>query len=207
MARLDWSTTFREYESGVDRGVLYFGLKEFVAWNGLTSVEERLIGIEPKPLYFDGIVYNLRQGEPDFTAGIEAFAYPYLLEEHILAMCDTRINVGTRNDVEPFHFTYRVMNNNGYKIHLVYNVVATFEGYIYETINASNSLTPFTFTFHATPEVVANAKPTAHFVVDTAKADPDIVENLEDILYGSDTSTPGFPTVEHLVDIFTPFGD
>ena len=200
--RINWDEAFREYESGVDRGVLYFGSKEFVAWSGLVSVEERILGLEAKPLYFDGIVYNLRQGVPDYTAGIEAYAYPYLLEEHILAMCDTRVNVGTRNDVEPFNFTYRVTTNRGHKIHLVYNIVAVFEGYIYETISASNDLEPFTFTFHATPERVPNAKPTAHFVVDTDKANSYVLANLEDFLYGSETSSPKFPTVAQLMNIF-----
>lgn len=203
MARLDWSSLPKDYDAGVDRGVLYFGEREFVSWNGLVTVEERIIGIDPKPLYFDGIVYNLRQGIPDFTAAVEAFSYPYMLEEHILAMCDTRVNVGTRNDVEPFHFTYRVGTNSGYKIHLAYNVVAIFEGYEYETINASNNLSPFSFTFHATPEEVPQARPTAHFVVDSTKANPAFLKNLEDFLYGSEYSSPKFPSVPELIGLFS----
>jgi hypothetical protein len=203
MSRLEWASLPRDYDSGVDRGVLYFGEREFVPWNGLVSVEERVIGLDPKPLYFDGVVYNLRQGIPDFTAAVEAFSYPYMLEEHILAMCDTRVNVGTQNDVDPFHLTYRVSTNDGYKIHLAYNVVAVFEGYVYETINDENNLSPFTFTFHATPEEVPQARHTAHFVVDSTKADSAVLGNLEDFLYGSEASSPKFPTVSQLIGLFT----
>lgn len=202
MAKVVWDPPVKDYEYGIDRGVLYFG-REFIVWNGLINVEEAKLSNPPKTLYFEGITYSLRQTPTDYSAGIQAFTYPYLLESHILAMCDTRTNVGIENDGEAFHFTYRTLTNSGYKIHLVYNAVATFEGYTYNTVSVNQTLEPFSFTFYTTPVDVPKARPSSHFVVETERANPDAVSNLEDILYGSDDTSPKFPSPQQLIDLFT----
>lgn len=201
MARLVWDVPIKDYEYGVDRGVLYFG-EEFIVWNGLVNVEEVKLSNPPRSLYFEGITYSLKQNQTDYTAGVEAFTYPYLLESHILAMCDTRTNVGIENDGEFFNFTYRTRTNSGYKIHLVYGISAVFEGYTYQSIGINQSVEPFTFTFYATPVDVPNARASAHFIVESERADSNALAILEDLLYGSDNSSPRFPSVEHLVYIF-----
>lgn len=201
MTRLEWNPIAKSYEYGIDRGVLYFG-KEFIVWNGLTSVEEARLSNPPRSLYFEGITYSLVQSQTDYTAGVEAFTYPYLLESHILAMCDTRTNVGDANDGEFFNFTYRTRTMSGYKIHLVYSIAATFDGYSYETISMNQNLEPFSFTFYATPVDVPNARASAHFVVESERASPNVLSALEDILYGSETSSPRFPSVEDLISLF-----
>src|SRR4051794_33834547 len=71
----------REYETGVDRGVLYqpdgagaYG--DGVPWNGLTTVTESPSGAESNPQFADNIKYlNLLSAE-EFGGTIEAFTYP-----------------------------------------------------------------------------------------------------------------------------------
>jgi len=102
----------------------------------------------------------------------------------------------------PFHFTYRTNKLKGHKIHLVYNVMATFSGHTYNSISESVDLEPFDLDFYATPEKVTGYAPCSHFIVDTERANFAAVENLENILYGSLTSTPRFPSSSELLSLF-----
>lgn len=216
MTRLDWGNAFRDYSFGVDRGVLYFGEKEFVTWNGLSSVKERVSGVDPRPLFFDGFVYNVRMGVADFALDVEALSYPYILEEHILALCDTRLYYDNTVAAEPFNFTFRVMTPKGYEIHLVYNATAAFSGTTHTTLTNSVSIEPFSFTFETVPVVSSEGEPgqtrfgntyispTSHFVVVSHKVEPVILEGFENYLYGSSFNSPGFPPVEKLFQLFGP---
>lgn len=216
MTRLDWGSAFRDYAFGVDRGVLYFGKKEFVAWNGLSSVKEKVFGIDPKPLFFDGFAYNIRRGISEFALDVEAFSYPYFLEEHVLALCDTRIYYANQDAGEPFNFTFRVMTPKGYEIHLVYNVTASFSGMTHNTLTNSVDLEPFSFSFDTVPANSSEGdpaqtqigsayiSPTSHFVIVSHKVEPVILEGVENYLYGSSYNSPGFPPVEKLFQLFSP---
>ena len=68
----------REFETGVDHGVLYEpdvtgAYVSGGAWNGLTTVTESPTGAEANPQFADNIKYlNLKSAE-EFGATIEAF--------------------------------------------------------------------------------------------------------------------------------------
>lgn len=204
MAKIEWVANTQDYDYGIDRGVLYFNnvAKDYFPWNGLISVEQKPEASEPKPLYFDGVCYNVQQEPAEYTAVVKALYFPYLLEDHILALCDTRTLSATSEQATPFHFTFRSNTPTGYKIHLLYNVMATFSGYSYETISDSVSLDPFSLEFYATPESVPGYKATSYFIVDSSRAYDTTLGNLEDILYGTESSTPRFPTASELISIF-----
>lgn len=203
MTRLDWSNAFRDYSVGVDRGVLYFAQNEAVVWDGLVSVSEEGQSGNARPMYFEGVLFNLRQEVSDYTAKIEAFTYPYFLEDAILALTDTRTLVGLKADNEPFAFSYRTMTAAGYEIHIVYNIVATMDNVSHRTLAEEIELEPFSFTFHTTPKAIDIAKPTSHFIIDTARANENAVFEIEKLLYGSDTTSPRLPSVSTLIDIFS----
>jgi hypothetical protein len=203
MARLDWTNAFRNYDVGVDRGVLYFGQNEAITWDGLVSVNEEGQTSSARSLYFEGVLANVQQEASNFKATVQAFTYPYFLESAVLGLMDTRTISNHKEDDEPFGFTYRTMRADGYVIHLVYNVVATIDGMKYETLSQDIDLEPFEFTFHTTPVVdIEGAKPTSHFMIDTARAKEETVFEVERLLYGSDTSSPRLPTISAIIDIF-----
>lgn len=202
MTRLTWTPIEREYETGLDRGVLYFGQNEAVAWDGLVRVQEQTTPSVGAPLYFDGVCFNLEQEISDYAAKVEAYIYPYMLDDHILAMMDGRTLVGDLLELMPFGFTYRTRYGSGYRIHLVYNIVASVESINNETIGQTVQLTPFAFTFNTNPVEIPGAKPTSHIYVDTTEADEGLVFQLENLLYGSDETHPRFPTVDEVVSLF-----
>ena len=77
MAKLVWDAVgTREFEYGVDRGVLYLDTNIGVAWNGLTEVVEKPNVPEVTPLYFDGRKYLDYVGPEESSFSIKAYTYP-----------------------------------------------------------------------------------------------------------------------------------
>lgn len=188
------------YETGVSRGVLYVidpsktGEKnkygDGVEWNGLTSVSESPEGAEASAIYADNIKYlNLMSAE-DFKGTIEAYTYP---DE--FAVCDgsaeifkgVKIGQQTRR---MFGLCYRTEIGNdesqthGYKIHLVYNCLASPSERSYETINDSPEAITFSWEFNTTPQNVTGHKATACVTIDSTKLTPAQLTALENALYG-----------------------
>lgn len=202
MAKLVWDAdSKRLYETGVDHGVLYVKntdgtYPKGVAWNGLTAVTESPSGAEATPLYADNIKYlNLRSAE-EFGATIEAYTYP---DE--FGVCDGSAELAKGVQIgqqarKMFGLSYRTKVGNdtdgedyGYKLHLIYGCDAAPSERGYQTINDSPSAITFSWTVSTTPVNVDGFKPTASLTIDSTKVDPTKLKALEDILYGSDTST------------------
>ena len=190
------------YETGISRGVLYpidatkEGNNKYsdgVAWNGLTSVSESPEGAEVSAIYADNIKYlNLMSAE-DFKGTIEAYTYPDEFAE-----CDgsAELIAGVKIGQQPrkiFGLCYRTEIGNdetsekGYKLHLVYNCLASPSERSYETINDSPEAITFSWEFSTTPVNVAGHKPTALVTIDTTKLDPAKLTKLENALYGNGT--------------------
>lgn len=190
------------YETGISRGVLYpidatkEGNNKYgdgVAWNGLTSVSESPEGAEVSAIYADNIKYlNLMSAE-DFKGTIEAYTYPDEFAE-----CDgsAELIAGVKIGQQPrkiFGLCYRTEIGNdetsekGYKLHLVYNCLASPSERSYETINDSPEAITFSWEFSTTPVNVAGHKPTALVTIDTTKLDQAKLTKLENALYGNGT--------------------
>lgn len=203
MTRLRWTALPNNYERGVDRGVLYFGQNEYSVWDGLVSVQEQATQSQGRPRFFDGVVYSIDQEIADFQASVEAITFPYMLEDHVLALGDGLTYGATSYETRPFGFTYRTERQGGYKIHLVYNIIATIETIEHQTLSSEATLTPFRFTLHTTPESVPGGRPSSHLYADTTIASPEHIFQLEKILYGSEDTSPRWPSVQNLVDLFS----
>lgn len=211
MARLSWNDSgTRLYETGVDHGVLYLPNEIGVPWAGLVSVTENPTGGETKPVYYDGIKISNFAGAEEFEATIEAYQCP-----PEFAICEGNVPIQnglfiTQQPRARFSFTYRTLIGNdtqgtdaGYKIHIVYNALASSTGKTHATLSDSTEATTFSWDITSTPPIVAGFRPTAHFVVDTRYTLPETLVVLEDILYGSDAADPYLPSAEELYDLFT----
>jgi len=225
MAKLVWDKIGeRFYETGVKKGVLYLQESDGtypkgVAWNGLISVTESPSGAEATPLYADDIKYlNLISAE-EFGATIEAYTYP---DE--FAQCDgsaeivTGVMIGQQSR-KPFGLSYVTTlgndvdgNEYGYKIHIIYGALAAPSEKGYSTINDSPEAITFSWEITTTPVNVPGHKPTACITIDSTKADPNKLADLEKILYGKDPTTPGgtdgvdpkLPLPDEIITLMTP---
>lgn len=213
MTKLVWGDAgTRFFETGVDRGVLYLSDQDGVAWNGLTSVEEAPSGGEAKPYYQDGVKYLNLSSREEFEATIEAFSAPAEF-----GPCDgtALIQNGLFVSQQPrraFSLCYRTMIGNdlnpeaGYKLHLVYNALAAPANRANGTITNSPEVVTMSWSLTTLPPSLTGYKPTAHFVIDSRLTPPNLLANLENILYGSDAADARIPPVSELVALFQSQG-
>lgn len=214
--RLVWDTVGKRfYETGVDRGVLYpydttsGKFTNGVAWNGLTAINESPSGAEPTPLYADNIKYlNLMSAE-EYAATIEAYTYPDEFEE-----CDGSVAIAPGVTVgqqsrKLFGISYRTLIGNdtegtakGYKLHLVYNCLASPSERAHSTVNDSPEAAQLSWSVSTTPVDVPGQKPTVTITIDSTKVDPAKLALLEDMLYGTANSVPELPLPAAIIALF-----
>lgn len=210
MAKIIWGDVgSRYFEAGLDQGVFFLGANAGVPWNGLIAVDEVPTGGEPRGFYQDGVkMLNLAAAE-EFAASVQSFFPPAGFD-----VCDgtTEISNGlyaTQQPRVPFSFSYRTKVGNdtlgielGYKIHLVYNALASASPRNRTTVGDTAEPQPFSWEISTLPPVVSGFKPTAHLMIDSRTSDPEILSEFEDILYGTDLVLSRLPDVEELISIF-----
>lgn len=215
MTKILWDQTGeRQYETGVDHGVLYVrdNLGAYplgVPWNGLTTVTESPSGAEATPQYADNIQYlNLISAE-QFGGTIEAFTYP---DE--FAVCDgtatpsVGVSVGQQAR-KTFGLAYRTRLGNdilatdyGYKLHLVYGALAAPSEKAYATINDTPEALAFSWEFTTTPADVPGLKPSAILTIDSTLVSAAGLASLELALYGTTGVDPRLPSPTEVLAFF-----
>jgi len=205
----------RQYETGVDHGVLYLpdvggDYTDGVAWNGLTTVTESPSGAEATPLYADNIKYlNLISAET-FGATIEAYTYPDEFAQFDgTATPVAGLTVGQQSR-KAFGLSYRTIKGNdlegndaGYKLHLIYGATATPSEKAYATVNDSPEAITFSWDLTTAPVAVTGLKPTALVTIDSTKVDPTALDELLTILYGDTGTDPRLPLPDEVIDLFS----
>lgn len=210
MTRLAWGALGeRYYEDGVDQGVLYVDDVGYV-WNGLVSVSESPSGGEHRSYYLDGIKHINLMSLEEYEATIKAFSAP-----PEFSACDgvKSLYQGlfvSQQARKPFGLSYRTMINNdigpdqGYKIHLVYNTLAAPSERNNATRNDSPEPEELSWYIQAVPppSMGFGYKPSAHFIVDSRITPVEILTQLEDILYGSESADARFPSQTEILALF-----
>lgn len=205
MTELAWdSIGQRFYENGVSKGVFYGEDGIGVAWNGLTLVEES--GTDSTtPLYYDGLKYGDLITLGDFEGVMKAFTYP---DEFLPYQGIVDPEPGfflTAQTKSRFGLSFRTEINNdlgqsiGYKIHLIYNLLAIPSERSYETLSLDNDPIEFQWDISAIPEEVDNFRPTAYVIFDSRKLDPFLLLDIENFIYGTETTDPILPDLNGLV--------
>lgn len=214
MSKLVWDQSGKRlYETGVDHGVLYpiqtGGVySKGVAWNGLTAVTESPSGADVNDIYADNIKYLGLVGAEKFGATVEAYTYPDEFAE-----CDGSVElvkgatIGQQNR-KVFGMVYRTVigndvdgNEHGYKLHLIYGATAAPSEKAYNTINEDPEAITFSWELSTTPVNVTGHKPTASLTIDSTKADPTKLAELEKILFGDTETEPRLPLPDEIAQL------
>lgn len=214
MSKLVWDQSGKRlYETGVDHGVLYpiqtGGVySKGVAWNGLTAVTESPSGADVNDIYADNMKYLGLVGAEKFGATVEAYTYPDEFAE-----CDGSIElvkgvtIGQQNR-KVFGMVYRTVigndvdgNEHGYKLHLIYGATAAPSEKAYNTINEDPEAITFSWELSTTPVNVTGHKPTASLTIDSTKADPTKLAELEKILFGDTETEPRLPLPDEIAQL------
>lgn len=198
----------RSYETGVDRGVLYVPEWSLsgtdwpgVAWNGLISVEEAHVGGDFLTQHIDGIGYLTVEVGRYSQVNVSAFSAPREFSDF---MGDKLVVPGFHMTQQPkprFNFSWRVLTDVGYEIHLLYNCLASLGSDTNETIGDTVEPKVLDWVFDATPVIAPNIRPTAHFIINPL-INPVVAATLEDLLYGTESLPPNCPTVTQLLTMF-----
>lgn len=217
MPRLEWDRIGEHfYETGVDRGVLYpiaadgVSYTTGVAWNGLTAVTVSPSGADANPFYADNIKYLNLYSPEEFGATIEAYYYPDEFDEcNGRAQAAAGVTLGQQNR-KAFGFCFRSLigndtkaNNYSYKIHLIYNAVASPSEQNYNTVNDSPEPADMSWELTTTPVAVGgNYMPVAHIEIDASKVDAGKLITFEDLIYGTENTAPTLPTPAQVIAHF-----
>lgn len=178
ITRLIWDKV-RDYETGLDRGVLYPADGPGKTWNGLTSIKEAPTDADEQTRYVDGVKTNRRRRVGEFSGTIDAFTYPDPLPK-------------------TFGLSYRVNSAKSYKIHLVYNVLISPTAFSYTQSDTDS----FSWDFTTLPIPIPKARMSAHLIIDASKAYSWVVSAFEDILYGSEEGSARLPLPEEVIELF-----
>lgn len=227
MSKMKWHLTGeREIESGVSEVALFpmgtSGYEEGVAWNGVTAINENPSGADVTDLYADNIKYASLTSAEKFGFTIEAFTYPDAWAE-----CDgskeaeTGVFIG-QQPRKAFGLAYKTQvgdethpgMDKGFKLHLIYNCIASPSGRGYTTINDNPDAISFSWEANSTPTSVTGYKSTSTIVIDSTKltstTQQDNLQELLDKIYGRDADqsqsitaiTPSLPDPDTVLGIF-----
>lgn len=227
MTKLVWDASgSREYQTGVDHGVLYVDTAEkkygkAVAWNGLTAVTASPSGAEPTPLWADNIKYVTLTSAEEFAATIEAYTYP---DE--FAKCDGSYSVPVKDGLTapfsgitlgqqkrtPFGFSYRTIvgndekyNDFGYILHIVYGAMAAPAERAYATVNDSPEAITFSWSVSTDPVAITavdGLKPTATIDIDSTLVPAAFLTALETIMYGGASEDGYLPLPDEIIELY-----
>lgn len=227
MTKLVWDASgSREYQTGVDHGVLYVDTAEkkygkAVAWNGLTAVTASPSGAEPTPLWADNIKYVTLTSAEEFAATIEAYTYP---DE--FAKCDGSYSVPVKSGLTapfsgitlgqqkrtPFGFSYRTIvgndekyNDLGYILHIVYGAMAAPAERAYATVNDSPEAITFSWSISTDPVAITavdGLKPTATIDIDSTLVPAAFLTALEAIMYGGESAEGYLPLPDEIIALY-----
>jgi len=201
MPALVWDE-IRDFEAGLDHGVLYPPDGGGIPWNGLISVDEQF-NSTIDPVYFDGIKFNDIISAGNFSATLRAYTYPdeFLEFEGTVEEQDGMYIADQLQGI--FHMSYRTQaGEDGYKIHLLWNLTAVPSTKTYETLSLEVNPSEFEWSITSVPEPIDTFRPTSHVVLDSRKLDPLLLADIEMILYGDPEdpeSEPRFPSLKGFI--------
>ena len=198
MTRIVWdSLDERTFETGVDRGVLYPLSGPGVPWNGLVSIEKKIVGGDHQSFYLDGRKY-MDWITPEFVdVNLEAFSYP---KEFGPCLGELQIANGLYVGQQPrvkFGLTWRTLVGDGlvgvdkgYKIHILYNCMASPETHKQNTLTRDVSADTRTFAISSIAPLSSTYRPTSLITIDSRYTNPAKLALVEDQLYGAVSIAP-----------------
>lgn len=195
-----------DYSYGVDRGVFYPSDSPGVSWNGLASVTEIPVGGELVGYYQNGRKLLMSQSSEEYSGAINALTYPDEFSDYNgdIELADGLIASDQRH--KSFGMSYRTKvqstDEEAYLIHLIYNASVKISDIDYESDRTGHNLVYFNWNFSTKPIKFPNFEASSHLIVDTRKTYSWILSDLENMLYGTESTDPRLPTFDELLTIF-----
>lgn len=219
MTALVWNVAAdKKFESGLDQGVLYVrdGSGNYplgVAWEGLMGFTEKPGGAEVTDLWANNAKYAQLLSVETFDASIEAYTFP---EEFYVALGvlqhtdDVGMMIGQQAR-SSFGIVYRTYygseaagQQDSYKLHLVYGLVAQPSEVARATINDSPEAATFSWELKSTPAAATGFQPVSKITIDASVLLAADLTAIEDELFGDVGGDPNLPLPDVLFALLTP---
>lgn len=193
MAILAWDQVgSRIYETGIEKGVLYLPDGSAIPWSGLISIDEKFPGGNSTPIYFDGRKSDDISTLAQFAGTLSAITYPDEFGQFEgTASLGGGLYAGEQKP-QLFNLSYRtkIVNDtngeaHGYKIHILYNLLATPSDSEYNSLSDDVEFVSFEWDITSIPEEVDGFSPTSHIIIDSLTVDPDVLAAINAVLYGT----------------------
>lgn len=136
----------------------------------------------------DGVKISRNQNLGFFAGSIQTYSAPESFWEEVFLQRKAKV----------FDFSYRVSGDGRYRIHLVYNVSVKSSQYTYK----QSGTEAFSFDFTANPSEIPGVARSSHLVIETDIAYSWTVSELEDVLYGTDSTDARMPSPDEVFSIF-----
>lgn len=213
MTALTWDNVADKiFQTGIDRGVLYPPDGPAVPWNGLVGMEEASTS-ELKSYYLDGVKFleNLSPGE--FQGKLKAITYPEEFDQLTGFAVVSPGLIVTEQEPKSFGLSYRTLVGNplegtdyGYKIHILYNILADANPRSYQTLSDQQQPVEFVWDLTGVPPRIHKFRPTVHVVIDSRTTPIDVMALIETRLYGSETMSASLPSITEVGEYFGYLG-
>lgn len=187
MTRLDWTQAPRGYSLGLSRGVLYSSVAA-VPWNGLVGAAETDT-VTLTDHYFDGQQVLVEASSGDYEGVISAYTYPDELE-----MLETTTS--------RFGLSYRTHGEPSDQIHLLYNASLGLPVISRTSLGQAVNTATFNWNVKAVGVPTLTERSISHLVIDVDSTDSQIIDQLENWLYGTASTDPRLPSPQEVVDLF-----
>lgn len=211
MTKLTWDDSGAHvYEQGLSHGVLYLDDYSGVPWNGLVSVAGKFDSGSSEPLYLNGAKRMDFTTPTDYAATLTVYTYPdEFIEYDGMTSLGGGLYIKNQNS-KRFGLCYRTEVGNdveglghGFKLHIVYNLSAVENSNTFSSMGKSVDLMDFGWDIAGIPEPVTGYRSTAEIIIDSREINKYLLEDLLDILYGTDTTPARLPRLEELKDYVT----
>ena len=203
----------RFYETGVSNAVLFVQADngtypKGVAWNGITTADEKPSGAESNDQYADNIKYLSLTGAEKFERTIEAFSSPKEFDE-----CDGMAAIAKgvtahQQNRKSFGFAFKSIlgndvkgNEYGYKLHLWYGCKAAPSERSHKTVNDSPEPQNPSWSITSTPVPIPGHKPASVLTITSTEVDSDKLAKIEEAIYGSDSADSHLPTPQQIIEM------
>lgn len=203
----------RFYETGVSNAVLFVqadngAYPKGIAWNGITTADEKPSGAESNDQYADNIKYLSLTGAEKFEGTIEAFSSPKEFDE-----CDGMAAIAKgvtahQQNRKSFGFAFKSIlgndvkgNEYGYKLHLWYGCKAAPSERSHKTVNDSPEPQNPSWSITSTPVPIPGHKPASVLTITSTEVDSDKLAKIEEAIYGSDSADSHLPTPQQIIEM------
>jgi hypothetical protein len=207
MTALTWDDVGeKRYEAGLSKAVLYLSDGSAVPWNGFQSVNEAS-NQSSSPVYYDGRKIADLVSLGDFTGSIKAYTYPdEFLPLTGIDEFKPGIYLGEQRP-NSFNLSYRSKIGNDVDqdaaeyIHIFYNLTVKLKDRSYQTIGDSISPEDFEWDISGISEDVSGFSPTCHITINTSTIESGLLEDIEEILYGSESADASLISMQALLTL------